>query len=89
MGVGSGLLHITRLLGQITGIAVLGSVWAAKVAAASGGSLPDGGASAAIIPAQVEGLRGTFLIAAVIMSLAVVIGVWGLREERRSRPLAT
>lgn len=37
MGVGSGLLHITRLLGQITGIAVLGSVWAASVASALGG----------------------------------------------------
>jgi len=82
-GVAGGLLNLTRLLGQIVGIAVLGSIWATKVAAASGGVLPDGGATSAEPAAQVAGLHAIFLIAGVIMVIATLIGFWGLREERR------
>lgn len=85
MGLGGGLLSITRLLGQISGIAVLGSVWAANVAVASGGILPGGDASAASPVAQVAGLRATYAIAATIMLVAVGIGAWGLRRERLER----
>lgn len=85
MGIGGGLLTITRLLGQISGIAVLGSIWAATVASASGGSLPDGGASAASPLAQVAGLHTTFAIAGVIMLASVAIGAWGMRNERQDR----
>ncbi len=82
MGVGGGIMTLTRLLGQIAGIAVLGSVWAASVAAASGGSLPGGGASMADAAAQMAGLQTTYLIAAGIMVVAVIIGAWGLSKER-------
>jgi len=82
-GVAGGLLHLTRLLGQIVGIAVLGSIWAARVAAVSGEILPAGGATAADPTAQVAGLQTVFLIAAGIMLLATLIGAWGLREESR------
>lgn len=85
MGIGGGLLTITRLLGQITGIAVLGSIWATSVAAASGGSLPAEGASAADPVAQVAGLHTTFVIAGVIMAASVVVGAWGMGRERRDR----
>lgn len=85
MGIGGGLLTITRLLGQITGIAVLGSIWATSVAAASGGSLPAEGASAADPVAQVAGLHTTFIIASVIMAASVVVGAWGMHRERQDR----
>jgi MFS family permease len=85
MGIGGGLLTITRLLGQITGIAVLGSIWATSVAAASNGTLPPEGASAASPSAQVAGLHTTFLVAAVTLAVSVVIGAWGMRRERRDR----
>lgn len=84
IGLGGGLMTITRLLGQITGIAVLGSVWAASVAARSGGFLPEGGASAAAVSAQISGLHTVFLIAAMVMALAVVVGAWGFRYERKA-----
>ena len=83
-GVAGGLLHLTRLLGQIVGIAVLGSIWAARVAAASGGILPEGGATSADPVAQVAGLHSIFLIAALIMVVATLIGFWGLSEEKRT-----
>lgn len=85
MGIGGGLLTITRLLGQITGVAVLGSIWATSVAAASGGSLPPEGASGADPVAQVAGLHTTFIIAGVIMAASVVVGAWGMSRERRDR----
>lgn len=85
MGIGGGLLTITRLLGQITGIAVLGSIWATSVASASNGILPPEGASAATPTAQVAGLHTTFLVAAVTLAVSVVIGAWGMRRERRER----
>lgn len=85
MGIGGGLLTITRLLGQITGIAVLGSIWATSVAAASGGSLPAEGASGADPIAQVAGLHTTFVIAGVIMAASVLVGAWGMRRERHDR----
>ncbi len=85
MGIGGGLLTITRLLGQISGIAVLGSVWAASVASASGGALPDGDASAANPVAQVTGLHTTFVVAGAIMFTSMLIGVWGMRRERQER----
>lgn len=85
MGIGGGLLTITRLLGQITGIAVLGSIWATSVAAASNGALPPEGASAAAPAAQVAGLRTTFLVAGVTLAVSVIIGAWGMRRERRDR----
>ena len=85
MGIGGGLLTITRLLGQITGIAVLGSIWATSVSAASGGSLPTEGASAADPLAQVAGLHTTFIVAGVVMAASVVVGAWGMRRERDDR----
>lgn len=85
MGIGGGLLTITRLLGQISGIAVLGSIWAASVASASGGSLPEGGASAASPAAQVTGMHTTFAVAGVIITISVAIAFWGMRRERQDR----
>ena len=85
MGIGGGLLTITRLLGQISGVAVLGSVWAASVAAAAGGGLPPEGAPAADPVAQVAGLHTTFIVSGVIMIASVIVGAWGMRRERKDR----
>ena len=81
-GVGGGLLNLTRLLGQITGIAVLGSVWASRVLAVSTAPVPGNNASAAAGTAQVEGLHFTFAIAAALIGSAGLIGLWALRRER-------
>ncbi|HEX6947474.1 MAG TPA: MFS transporter [Acidimicrobiia bacterium] len=88
MGLGGGIMTLTRLLGITTGVAVLGSVWAANVAGQLGGSLPPGGATAAPPLAQVAALRSTMTVAAVIIGVALVIGVWGLRHESRTKSTA-
>jgi MFS family permease len=81
-GVASGILTQTRLLGQIAGIAVLGSVWAARVAAQVGG-LEGGDAVTAPDQVQVAALHDTFAIATLLLAGATVLGFWGLREESR------
>jgi EmrB/QacA subfamily drug resistance transporter len=86
-GLGAGMLAITRLLGQITGVAVLGSFWAARVLANSPGPVPNGDASRASAAAQVAGIHDAFLAGFGAMLLAVAIGYLGLRRERQMRPV--
>jgi MFS family permease len=83
-GLGAGVLSITRLLGQVTGVAVLGSLWSARVAAIAGPQFA-GDASAAPGSAQVTALREVFLWGVVVMAVALIIGIWGLRKERELR----
>lgn len=80
-GVGAGLLSITRLLGQVTGVAVLGSLWASRVASIAGQQYA-GDASAAPGPAQVAALRDVFAWGVLVLIVAIGIGVWGMRKER-------
>jgi EmrB/QacA subfamily drug resistance transporter len=87
LGVASGLLSITRTLGQITGIAALGALWASRVMLRAGHDIPDG-ATAAPPAAQVAGLTDTFTVIVILIALALMLAVWGLVQERRSRRLA-
>ncbi len=81
LGVMSGTLTITRIVGQLTGIAVLGTLWAARVSASSGGAKP----TTAPISAQVTGLRQTMLVIAALMAVALAIAAWGAFTDRRER----
>ena len=83
LGVVSGLLSTTRTLGQTAGVAILGAVWAGRVAAYVG-SLVEGGATVAPKAAQLAGLQDTLLIATMLMILALGLSIWGLIQERRS-----
>jgi len=82
LGVASGLLSITRIVGQTTGIAVLSAVWTGQVLAYAG-SLPAEGAHAAPAPAQVAGLQDIFRLIVGLIGFALVLSVWGLIRERR------
>jgi MFS family permease len=84
LGVVSGLLAVTRTLGQTTGIATLGAVWASNVLRYVGAAVP-GGATAAPAEAQMRGLHDTFLIVVILICLALVLSVWALVQERRRR----
>jgi hypothetical protein len=85
-GVASGLLTMTRLLGQLTGVAVTGSTWSARVAAHADG-LGFERATAASASAQVAGLYDIFALAAVLMGGAAALTIHGLRKEGR-RPVS-
>jgi len=87
LGIASGMLAMTRTLGQTTGIATLGALWAGQVYKFAGKVLP-GGATSAPIDSQVLALRDTFVIVSVLILLALLLSIWGLREERKSRQAA-
>ncbi len=80
-GVAGGLLSETRALGQTSGIAVLGTLWAARVAARAPGPI-GGDATSAPIAAQVGGLHDMFLFIQVMIALALVLCVWDLIRRR-------
>lgn len=88
LGVASGLLAITRTLGQTTGIAILGAVWASRVIVYYGEILP-GGATTAPSQIQVAGLQDTFLIVTGLVACALMVSIWGLVQERRLRQMET
>jgi hypothetical protein len=87
LGVASGLLSLTRTVGQTTGIAVLSAIWENRVAFYNGGFL-DAGATFAPISAQVSGLQDTvkisvvIIIAALLISLIALVGF--LKSKKRS-----
>jgi hypothetical protein len=84
LGIASGLLAITRTLGQTTGIAVLGAFWAARVMVYAG-EVVAGGATAASIVAQVAGLQDTFTVIAAFVGLAFLLSLYALWQERRAK----
>ena len=74
LGVTSGLLTITRITGQLSGISILGAVWASRVAEHAGAR---GEPSAAAARAQVMGLRETMVVSAVLVGISLALSVWG------------
>ena len=84
LGIASGMLAVTRTLGQTTGIAALGALWAGQVFKHAGGVVA-GGATVAPIPAQVFALRDTFVIVSVLILAALLLSIWGLVEERKQK----
>ncbi len=82
LGVVSGLLSITRTLGQTTGIATLGALWAWRVFSDTGEVLPEG-ATTAPNAAQMVGLQETFMVVSVMIGFALLLSIIGLIRERQ------
>lgn len=78
MGIVSGLLAITRTLGQTSGIAILGAVWAARVSAYTGVTTAD--VTQAPVTAQISGLHDTIILVVVLISFAFVLSLWALYQ---------
>lgn len=75
LGVASGLLSITRTMGQTVGIALLGALWAINVAGRAGSDVSD-----APLNAQVIGLQQTMCFVVVLIFIAWLLSVWALRQ---------
>ena len=80
LGVTSGMLTINRTTASVTGIAVLGTFWAARTAAYGG----VGDAVDAPAAAQAAGLADTMTVAAVLVGLALALGLWAWKSASRS-----
>jgi EmrB/QacA subfamily drug resistance transporter len=82
LGVASGMLAVDRSLGQTTGIAVLGAIWASRAFYYAGGML-ETGATGASPEAQVAALQDTFVVIVVLIGIALALAVWALVHEIR------
>jgi len=86
LGVASGLLSLTRTLGQTVGTAAVAALWAARVAAHSGRPASEG---ATLAPAaiQVKALNETLQTVVGVVAVALLLSLWALWQERRAHTL--
>lgn len=84
LGIVSGLLSLTRTLGQTTGIALLGAIWAGRTAYYGSLSLSGGAAKDPTI-AQVSGLNDTFMVIVALIGAALLLSAWAMIKEKTSR----
>lgn len=87
LGVASGLLSLTRTVGQMTGISLLSAVWENRVALYSGGFV-EGGGTFAPIAAQVSGLLDTIYLSIFLLIIALGVSTWALVEFIKAKRAA-
>lgn len=80
LGIVSGLLSITRTLGQTAGIAILGAVWAGQVGLYAGNLMVNGDATHAPVVAQVAGLHDTIILVVGLLFFAFLLSLWALYQ---------
>lgn len=78
LGVTSGMLTINRTTASLTGIAVLGALWAARTTVyADGGEVANAPAAA-----QAAALADTMIVAAVLVGMALLLALWAWRSKQ-------
>ncbi len=75
LGIVSGMMAITRTLGQTVGVSVLGAVWAGRTALHAGQKL-HGSTTLAPLESQAAALQDTFHCAAFLLVTALVLSGW-------------
>lgn len=87
LGIASGLLSITRTLGQTSGIAILGAFWASRVARYDGIE-QAAAATRAASGAQVQALADAFLLMAglTLISLLFALRTWWMERHVADHP---
>jgi EmrB/QacA subfamily drug resistance transporter len=88
LGVISGILAVTRTLGQTAGIAVVGAVWASQVLSMTNNSQPT---TATYAPAifQVTAVQNVFFGLAILMLLALSLSLVGVYLQKSSEGRTT
>lgn len=79
LGITSGMLTINRITGQIVGIAIMGTLWAARTSSYAGG----GTAESASPEAQASGLSDTLVLATILCLVGLVLAVWAWWRDRK------
>lgn len=84
LGVASGLLALTRNMGQTSGLPMMGALFTAAVVA-FGGVLTNNDVTIAAPEALIAGVNITYRIAAAAIFVATVLAVVALRMDRMAR----
>jgi MFS family permease len=81
LGIASGLLSLTRTLGQTAGISLIGAFWSYRVNLLAGNDISDGATSAASI-IQVSALSSTSILVSILLFLAAGLSLVTLLREK-------
>ena len=84
LGVASGLLSLTRVLGQTVGISLLGALWEASVLRLNHGEKVMDATQAPIL-AQVGGLTIAMIFIVAVIVLALGLSAWALFTVTRTK----
>jgi EmrB/QacA subfamily drug resistance transporter len=84
LGVASGLLALTRTIGQTAGIALLGAFWENRVAFYVGGFIHQDSTSAPTLM-QVLGLKDTIHLVIGLLVVAFIISLWALNKSIKNK----
>jgi EmrB/QacA subfamily drug resistance transporter len=84
LGVASGLLSLTRTLGQTVGTATVAAMWATRVATHAHRSAVSE-ATTAPAALQVTALSETLQVVVALVAAALLLSLWALWHERRLR----
>jgi EmrB/QacA subfamily drug resistance transporter len=82
LGIASGMISVSRTLGQTVGTAVLGAVWTGRTFHYYGAVLAEGATKAPSL-AQVEALQDTFLVTVLLTVFCLVLSFWKLLRQRQ------
>ena len=77
LGIVSGLLSISRTLGQTAGIAAIGTFWAARVSFYAEANFAAG-PTRSNISAQVHGLHDALSAIVILIAVVLLLNIWGL-----------
>jgi MFS family permease len=85
LGIASGFIAMTRTLGQTTGVAVIGTIFATQAAAYAGLAVS---AELDTVPpaALVQGMQDAVIIVGVLMFVAAAISAIGLWKKWENKP---
>ena len=84
LGIASSLLSLTRTLGQTSGIAALGAFWVSRVSVYAGSDF-EWGVTRTDPAAQVAGLHDAIWVVIIFISIAIVLSLRALIQERKSK----
>lgn len=83
LGIASGMISVSRTLGQTIGTSVLGTIWAGRVFFHAGHVHPDGATRSPEF-AQISALQETFWITIVLIAGCVGLSIWKLFLQKET-----
>ncbi len=87
LGIASGMISVSRTLGQTVGTAILGAVWASRTFFYTGRTIPEGATKAPDF-AQVHALQDTFRVTVFLIIFCLILSFWKLTRPRTELKIA-
>lgn len=88
LGIASGIMSLTRTLGQTTGIAIFGAIWAGRITSYLV-HIPIDGATSAPLAIQTASLQDVLRISSAVIFIGIIISAWAFYKEATTQYITT